>query len=237
MTPHNEANIEDIANVVLMPGDPLRAEYIAKTYLNDYKIVNSIRNNYAFTGYYKGHKITVMSSGMGIPSIGIYSYELYNFYNVDLIIRIGSSGAYSDDLSLYDIVLVKEAFSESTYAISAGYKDTNIVEASKDINEEILKTANTLNKKVRLSRIHSADAFYSKNFNYLDALNNYGVECVEMESFGLFTNAIMANKKAACLLTISDTFGRCEKISAIERQTSFNDMIVLALEAAIKYAK
>ena len=109
MTPHNEANKEDIAKTVLMPGDPLRAQFIAETYLDDYKLVNSVRNCYAYTGYYKGKKVTVMASGMGMPSIGIYSYELYKFYDVDTIIRVGSSGAYTDKLNLYDVVLVDGA--------------------------------------------------------------------------------------------------------------------------------
>lgn len=236
-TPHIEASIDEIAKVVLMPGDPLRAEYLAKTYLTDYKLVNKVRNMYAYTGFYKGVRVTVMASGMGMPSIGIYSYELFTEYNVDVIIRIGSAGAYDDNLNLYDIVLAESAYSESTYAKVLGLTHFDTINATKEINDLIINVAKDNNIDVKLLKIHSSDVFYSKVFDYKEALKNYNVKAVEMESFALFANALATNKKAACLLTISDTFGKNEKISSSDRQKKFNSMMELALESAIKYQK
>lgn len=232
MTPHNEAKIGEIAKTVLMPGDPLRAKMIAEKYLDDYKLVNSIRNIYAYTGNYKGVKVTIMASGMGIPSIGIYSYELYNFYNVENIIRVGSMGAYSLEIHLYDTVLVTDSYSLSNYAKIMDNYDSDIVEASKLLNDKIENTALKLNKKIIKGRIHSSDCFYG-NSNVDDLYNNKKCLGVEMESFGLFFNAKKLGKKAACLLTVSDNIVTHEETSASERQNSFYDMIEIALETAI----
>lgn len=231
MTPHNEAKLEDIAKTVLMPGDPLRAKFIAETYLDDYKLVNSIRNMYAYTGFYKGVKITVMASGMGIPSIGIYSYELYDKYNVDNIIRIGSMGAYSDSLNLYDTVLVLDSYSLSSYAKMDNY-DKNIIESSDKLNKKIEEVANSLNKKLIKGRIYSSDCFYD-NVDIKDLYNNKQCLGVEMESFGLFYNAYKLGKNAACLLTVSDNLVTKEETTAKERQNAFKDMIEIALNTAI----
>ena len=141
MTIHNEANLNEIAKTVLMPGDPLRAKYIAEKYLTDYKLVNKIRNIYAYTGKYNGKEITVMASGMGMPSIGIYSYELYKFYNVDAIIRIGSAGAYSDKLNLLDLVLIEKSYTEGNFAKSMTGIESHIIEANSDLNNLIYNTA------------------------------------------------------------------------------------------------
>lgn len=232
MTPHNEAKINEIAKTVLMPGDPLRAKMIAETYLEDYKLVNSIRNMYAYTGYYKGKLVTVMASGMGIPSIGIYSYELYDKYNVDNIIRIGSMGAYTDKINLYDTVLVSDSYSLSSYARVLDNYDLNIIEPSEELNRKIEEVSRKLGKKIIKGRIYSSDCFYG-NTDIADLYNNKGCIGVEMESFGLFYNAKKLGRKASCILTVSDNVITHEETSALERQNAFNDMIEIALTTAI----
>ena len=232
MTPHIEAKKGEIAKTVLMPGDPLRAKYIAENFLTDAKLVNTVRNMFAYTGLYKGEYVTVMASGMGMPSIGIYSYELYKFYDVENIIRVGSAGAYTKDINLYDVVLVSESYSKSSYAKTQGY-DQDIITADEFLNEKIKSTANSLNKKIIEGRIHSTDVFYSNSdIEYL--YNEKKCLCTEMESFALFYNAKILNKKAACLLTISDNLITKEETTSEERQIGFNEMIELALETAIR---
>lgn len=231
MTPHNEAKLGEIAKTVLMPGDPLRAKYIADNFLTEVRLVNSVRNIYAYTGLYKGKEVTIMASGMGMPSIGIYSYELYKFYDVDNIIRIGSAGAYTKDLNLYDIVLVDESYSKSSYAKVQGFDD-EIIKSSDYLNNKIKETSNRLNKKIVEGRIHSTDVFYSDT-DINDLYNNKKCLCTEMESFALFYNAMKLKKQASCLLTISDNLVTKEETTSTERQTAFNDMIELALESAI----
>ena len=231
MTPHNEANVGDIAKTVIMPGDPLRAKYIEETYLEDYKLVNSVRNIYAYTGYYNGKEVTVMASGMGMPSMGIYSYELFKFYDVDTIIRVGSAGAYTKDLNLYDVVLVNGAYSESSYAkVQNGCTD-NMMYADKNLNFFIKKTAEENNIPITISNIHSSDVFYQEDNNFKELYDKYGCMCVEMESFALFHNANVLNKKAACILTISDSLVTKEETTSEERQKSFSTMIELALKS------
>ena len=233
-TPHNKCEDESlIAKTVLMPGDPLRAKYIAENFLTDVTCFNDVRNMFGYTGYYKNKKISVMGSGMGMPSIGIYSYELYSFYNVENIIRIGSAGSYSERLNVYDIVLVTKAFSESNYAkVAFGYK-TKFMTPSKVINNKLIKAANKLNINLKEAIIHSSDVFYSSNSNHWKELKNkYNVEAVEMESFALFANAKELKKKAACLSTISDSFITHDVTTSEERQKNFNNMIKLALELA-----
>jgi len=232
MTPHIEAKIGEIAKTVLMPGDPLRAKYVAEKYLTDVKLVNTVRNIFAYTGKYKGEYVTIMASGMGMPSIGIYSHELYNFYNVENIIRIGSAGAYSKDINLYDVVLTTEAYSKSSFAKVQGY-ESDVISASETINNKIKEVALKTNKKIIEGRIHSSDVFYS-NVDISDLYNNKKCLCVEMESFALFYNALKLNKNAACLLTISDNLETKEETTALERQNSFNEMIELALDTAIE---
>ena len=231
MTPHNEANKEDIAKVVLMPGDPLRAKFIAETYLEDYKLVNTVRNCFAYTGFYNGKKVTVMASGMGMPSIGIYSYELYKFYDVDTIIRVGSSGAYTDKLHLYDVVLVDGAYSDSSYALSQNGETRNILHGDKELNDHIKEVAKENNIPLHFNNIHSSDIFYKENDNFPLLYEKYGCACVEMESFALFHNANVLGKKAACLLTISDNLVTHEATTSEEREKSFKQMIELALKS------
>lgn len=233
MTPHIESRLEDIAPLVIMPGDPLRAKKIAEEYLKDYKLVNTVRGIYAYTGTYKDKKITVMASGMGMPSIGIYSYELYKFYNVDNIIRVGSAGAYTKDLDLYDILLVSDSYSESSYAKTQNGNENNIIEASSELNNKILKSANKLNKHITLGRIHSSDVFYKENDNFKELYTKYGCLACEMESFALFHNAKVLNKKAACILTISDSLITHKETTSLERQNNFMDMVEIVLKAQI----
>lgn len=233
-TPHNAANPGDIAKTVLMPGDPLRAKFIAETYLENPVQFNTVRNMFGYTGTYKGKQISVMGSGMGMASIGIYSYELFKFYDVEHIIRIGSAGAYTDDLKLFDIVLADSAWSESTFAKAQADVDGDIQLPSEALNKEIEAAATRVNKPLTIARIHSSDVFYHEDHvdGHKEFYEKHGCVCVEMESFALFHNAKVLNKHAACLLTISDSLVTHAETSAQERQTSFHDMMLVALEAA-----
>lgn len=231
-TPHIEVkDMDTIADTVLMPGDPLRAKYIADTFLSDVTQFNTVRNIFGYTGLYKGKKISVMGSGMGMPSIGIYSYELYKFYDVKNIIRIGSCGAYSPDLNLYDVILVDDCWSESTYAkVQSGY-DKEIINASKELNDQLEKVAKNLNISIKRGRIHSSDVFYRENFNdFIKIRDDKGCMAVEMESFALFANAKVLNKNASCLLTVSDSLVSGELTTSEERQKAFTKMMEIALE-------
>ncbi len=231
-TPHNECKDKDlIAKTVLMPGDPLRAKFIAETFLTDVICFNTVRNVLGYTGMYKGKKVSVMASGMGMPSIGIYSYELFSFYDVDTIIRVGSAGSYTDRLNVYDTILVSKAFSESNYAkVAYGYKSKYQM-PSKKLNNKIIKTAKSLDLDLKEAIIHSSDVFYSANKNHwLELKDKYMCEAVEMESFALFANAKALNKNAACILTISDSFVSDEITTSEERQKNFTKMMILALE-------
>ncbi len=233
MTPHNEAKKEEIAKTVLMPGDPERAKMIAENYLENVKLVNKVRDIYAYTGTYKGKEVTVMASGMGNPSMGIYSYELFKFYEVDKIIRIGSAGSYTHDLKLFDVALVERSFSETTYGKTQNGDERNILYSSAELNQRIMDTANKLQQEIKMITVHCSDVFYAKNENYEELLAKYNCQAVEMETFALFHNAEVLNKQAACLLTISDSFVSEEKATADERQNSFRKMIELALESIL----
>ena len=231
-TPHNQAKLGDIAKNVLMPGDPLRAKFIAETFLTNVRQVNSVRNMLAFTGEYKGKEITVMASGMGMPSIGIYSYELYTVYGVENIIRVGSAGSYVEKLNIYDVVLAESAWSESTFAHTQNGFEGDTILPSVQLNKKILETAEKLGVKVHLDKIHSSDVFYRESNvdGYKELQAKYGCTCVEMESFALFHNAAVLGKNAACLLTISDSFVTKQETTPEERQSSFINMMKVALE-------
>ncbi|MDD4069387.1 MAG: purine-nucleoside phosphorylase [Candidatus Izemoplasmatales bacterium] len=223
----------EIAKVVLMPGDPLRAKYIADTFLTDVKQFNSVRNMFGYTGLYNGRRISVMGSGMGMPSIGIYSYELFKFYDVDTIIRIGSCGAYTKTLKLYDTILVTEAFSESSFAFAQGKCEEDTLPASKTVNEKLEAISKELDIPVVKGKIHSSDVFY-RQFpeEILKLAQEKELLGVEMESFALFHNANVTNKNAACLLTVSDSLVTSESTTPEERQTAFTNMMKIALEMA-----
>lgn len=233
-TPHNSAQKGDFAKTVLMPGDPLRAKFIAETFLENPKLVTSVRNVLGYTGTYNGKKVSVMASGMGMPSIGIYSYELYTQYGVETIIRVGSAGAYTEDLEVYDVVLAESAFSESNFARTQNGCEDDVLYPSKETNERILAAAEKLGIPCKEARIHSSDVFYqdANRGSYTSYPEKYGAKCVEMESFALFHNANVLGKKAACILTISDSFVTNQEVSAEGRQNSFTAMMRLALEAA-----
>ena len=231
MTVHNGAKLEDIAKTVLMPGDPLRAKMIAESYLDNYKLVNNVRGMLAYTGFYKGKRITVMASGMGIPSMGIYSYELYKFYDVDNIIRIGTCGSLVKDLNLYDIVVACESYSESTYGVC--YGDTSeIMSGSEYLITKASEEAIKLNKKITKVRANTSDTFYAES-DIDDLVNNKGCSVIEMETFGLYFNAKLLNKNAIALFTVSDNLITKEETTSAERQNAFTDMIELALSLAI----
>ena len=232
-TPHNSANLGDIAKIVLMPGDPLRAEVIANTYLTDVVRFNTVRNMFGYTGYYNGKKISVMGSGMGMPSIGIYSYELFKFYNVEKIIRIGSCGAYTKDLDLYDVILVSDAYSESSFAKAQSGFEGDITYPSLKLNQQIEENAHELDIPLVKGRIHSSDVFYHEaSFSFEKVYKEKQAIAVEMESFALFHNAKVLNKEAACILTVSDNLVTKEETTADERQNAFSRMMKLALSLA-----
>lgn len=235
MIPTAHIELDDaakIAKTVIMPGDPLRAKYIADTFLTDVTQFNGVRGMLGYTGNYKGKKISVMGSGMGMPSIGIYSYELFDFYDVDNIIRVGSAGAYTDELNLYDVVLATEAYSESTFAEIVLGEKINKLASTKSVNEKLLASAKELNIDVVEGTIHSSDVFYRKNYDdYKQIYKDHNAICVEMESFALFANAKATGKNAACVITISDNLVTHEATSSDERQTAFTKMMELALNA------
>lgn len=233
-TPHIECKDENlIAKTVLMPGDPLRAKFIAETFLTDVVCFNATRNMFGYTGKYNGKKISVMGSGMGMPSIGIYSYELFNFYGVENIIRIGSAGSYDPSLKIYDTVLVTEAYSESSFAKTAFGIRSKSLKSNNSLNNKLRKAADKLGIELKEAKIHSSDVFYSTDPNrWQEVRDKFGCKCVEMESFALFANAKASNKKATCLLTISDSFISHEVTSSEERQKNFTNMMKIALELA-----
>lgn len=237
-TAHNSGQKGDFAKVVLMPGDPLRAQWIAQEYLSDVKLVSSVRNILAFTGNYQGKPISVMASGMGMPSIGIYSYELFHEFDVEAIVRIGSTGAYQPDVHVRDIILADSCWSESTYARTQSGDESEWQYPSEALNKHISATAGKLGLQVITGPIHSSDVFYQEENAVRTRLAREEMKkllCVEMESFSLFHNAKVLGKQAACLLTVSDSLVTGEQMTTQERQSSFRGMARLALEAGITY--
>ena len=229
-TPHNTAKVGDIAKTVIMPGDPLRAKFIAENFLEDAKEFNHVRGMLGYTGKYKGVEVSVMGHGMGIPSIGIYSYELYHFYGVENIIRIGSCGGLDPAMDLYDVILAEAAYSPSTFAkVAFGYEE-DLMYPSAELNDCIEETAKEIGKKYWKGIVSSGDCFYRNRD--IQVKPPYKIIGGEMESFGLFANARYLGKRAACLLTVSDMVGK--EASAAERQTAFKDMMEIALNTAIK---
>ena len=233
MSVHISAKPGEIAKIVLMPGDPLRAKHIADSMLDNPVLVSTTRNAFYFTGTYKGVQVTIGASGMGCPSIGIYSFELYKEYGVECIIRIGTAGAYSTDSNLYDVINVDQAYSESTYAREAfGYEGEGISHqglAYDTINE----TAAVLHEKVIAANIHSSDVFYRSKPGTPKVAAENNCPAVEMEAFALFSNAKFLGKMAATLLTISDIIPTLEHISADQRQSTLDKMTRLALESVV----
>lgn len=233
MTAHNEAKKEDIAKIVIMPGDPLRAKYIAEHYLEDYRLVNEVRAMYAFTGKYKGKEVTVMGSGMGMPSMGIYSYELFKFYDVDSIIRIGTCGSHDPNMKVLDVVLAKKSFSVTEFEKLFNDDNLDVVEASSELNDKILKTASDNNLSIHYGQIVTSDVFdvYVDKEKFLKHMPKDKYLAVEMEAYALFYMAKLLNKKAACLLTVVDSMYDQTVITAKDRETALDKMIQLALDS------
>ena len=231
---HIKAEKDEVADVVLMPGDPLRAKYIAENFLTDSVLINDIRNMFGYTGYYKGKKITVMGSGMGIPSIGIYSYELYNYYDVKKIIRIGTGGSMNKDCKISDVVLAKNSYSPSSFAYVWGQNVNNVINASEELNNQIIRTAEKLNLNLKYGTILTADVFtiYADITHILEKMPKHiKLLANEMEAFGLFHVANLCNKEAACLMTIVDSPYEEDMLTEEEKVKNLNDMILLALES------
>jgi purine-nucleoside phosphorylase len=231
-TPHNGAKLGEIAKTVLMPGDPLRAKFIAENFLEDVVQFNSVRNMLGYTGTYKGKRISVMGGGMGIPSIGIYSYELFNYYDVDNIIRIGTAGSVSEKLHLRDIVIGLGASTDSNYASQYNLPGTFAPIASFELAISAFEMAKENNINTVIGNILSSDIFYNADKTALERWKNMGILAVEMEAAALYMNAAEAGKNALCLLTISDCPFTGESLSAEERQLSFTEMMKIALEVA-----
>ena len=231
-TPHIKCNKEDISNIVLMPGDPLRAKFIAETYLENYKLVNDVRNMLAYTGYYKGKKITVFSSGMGMASMGIYCYELYKFFNVKYIIRIGSCGSNSKEIKLLDTILSTSSYTETNFSYTYSSININEVESSHYLNNIILSKDNTIKQgKTVCSMVFDA---YMENKEEYNKRFPKDIIASEMEAFALFYIAKLLNKEASCLLTVSDSLYDDTKISSSDRQNNLKHMIEIALEACLE---
>lgn len=228
MSTHIKALKNEIAKSVIMPGDPLRAKYIAETYLEDYHLISSIRNNYLYTGTYKGKKVSVMSSGMGMPSMAIYAYELFNEYGVKNIIRVGSCGAYQEYINVNDIVVPLRADTFSNFASSYDYKESRIAFPSEKLNKSIIKCLEHNNITYHKGSIKTTDVFYEK-----PSLNNKNYIGVEMECFALFYIAKSLKKDASAILTVSDSFVTKENLSSEEREKGFNKAIKVALEAIL----
>jgi len=237
-TPHNEAQLGEIAKTVIMPGDPLRAKYIAENFLENAKLVNQVRGIYAYTGSYQGKEITVMASGMGMPSMGIYCYELYHVYGVENIIRIGSCDGYQPQLKLFDIILAKTTFSEGNFALTLNNDDCHLVNASEELNEKIINTAKEKNISLIQGNTICSDCFdvYMTNVDeFLTRIpKNFNPVGAEMEAFALFYVAKMLHKKAACLMSVVDSKYIKEIATPEQRETGLNTMIKLALDSICK---
>ena len=234
-TPHIEARKEDIAKIVLMPGDPLRAKYIAENFLDDARLVNTVRNMLAYTGTYKGKSVTVFSSGMGMPSMGIYAYELFKFYDVEKIIRIGSCGAYNNDLNLFDTILVDNCYTEANFAYSWDEKDCHILQSSKELNHQIEEAS----KRVGIPFV-KGNTLCNESFDgYLEDIPSFinrfpkdlNIIACEMEAFALFHMANHFGRQSSCLLTVVDSYYKQQESTSEQREKSLNDMIILALES------
>lgn len=230
-TPHNSGKAGDFAETVLMPGDPLRAKFIAETYLEDAKLVNNVRGVQGYTGTYKGKRVSVMASGMGIPSIGIYSYELFNFYDVKNIIRVGTAGAIREDLKIKDIVIGAGACTNSNFAKQFDLPGTFAPIGSQELIQKAIVAAEKIGVKPVIGNVYSSDAFYDEARG-LDKWQKMGVLAVEMEAAALYMNAARAGKNALCICTISDCPFTGEESTAEERQMSYTKMMEIALEIA-----
>lgn len=233
-TPHIECELNDISELVLMPGDPLRAKYIADNFLEDVKLINQVRNMFAYTGFYKGKRITVFPSGMGIPSMGIYAYELFKFYNVKRIIRIGTAGAFSRKAKLMDVVLSEGAMSKSNFSYLLDNKRIRYAPANDNLNNSIINYCNKNNINLKIGKTITSDVFdvyCSNKRKFADNFRRNRYLSCEMEAFALFYLARKFKREASCLMTIVDSKFEDEIVSSEDREKSLNDMITIALES------
>ena len=233
-TPHINAKAGDFARTVLMPGDPLRAKFIAETYLENPVLVNNVRGVQGYTGQYHGKRVSVMASGMGMPSIGIYSYELFHFYDVENIIRIGSAGSISEKLKVRDIAAGMSAYSTSNYGYQFGFDGVLAPCCSYELLSKAIQAGDALGQKVVPGPVLSSDVFYEQGdrMSASEKARRLGVLCVEMEAYALYLNAAAAGKNALALLTISDSLLTGESLPAEDRQNTFTKMMEIALEIA-----
>ena len=229
-TPHNKGNIGDFAKTVLMPGDPLRAKFIAETFLENPRLVNTTRNMLGYTGTYKGKEVTVMGSGMGMPSIGIYSYELFKFYGVEQIIRIGSCGAFQDEINLFDVIICQGSSTDSNYAAQYNLPGIYSPLASYDLLEKAVQSAKDRKAVYHVGNILSSDIFYRADGDSWKKWKEMGILGVEMESYALYCNAAHLKKKALTILTVSDSLVHKTETTAEEREKSFTKMMEIALD-------
>ncbi len=242
-TPHNSANPGDFAKTVLMPGDPLRAKFIAETFLENRVLVNNVRGVQGYTGYYKGVRVSVMASGMGMPAIGIYSHELYNSYGVENIIRVGSAGCIQEDIDLFDLVLAQGVCTDSNFAAQFHLPGTYAPICSYELLSEAVKAAEALGAKYHVGNVQSSDVFYGDHEGVPEGLDDtyamkkMGVMALEMEAAALYMNAARYRKRALCICTISDNLLKHTATTAEERQTAFTAMMKVALEVAVAMDK
>ena len=234
MTPHINANVGDFGETVLMPGDPLRAKFIANNFLENVKLITDVRNMLGYTGYYKGKRISVMGSGMGMPSMAIYSYELINIYNVKNIIRIGSCGAYNDSLNLYDIILAQGACTDSNYIKSFNIDGIYSAKATFNILNESYKFIKEKNYNVSVGNVLTSDVFYKEDKEQWKNWRDLNVLAVEMETYALYLNANKYGANALSILTVSDSIVKKEETTSGEREKNFIQMIEIALETAVR---
>ncbi len=233
-TAHINATPDDFAKTVLMPGDPLRSEFIAKNMLEGAVLVNDVRGINGYTGKYKGKKVSVMASGMGMPSIGIYSHELFNFFEVENIIRVGTAGALDKNINIKDIVLAIGASTNSAYASQFKLNGTFSATASYELLVQAHEEAKKKNVPCHIGNVLSSDNFYSADTDANERWIQMGIKCIEMEVAALYMNAARTKKNALAILTVSDNIITGEVTTAKERQTAFTDMMEIALETAIK---
>ena len=235
-TAHIESKLEDIAPIVLMPGDPLRAKYIAEKFLEDAKLINKVRNMFGYTGTYKGKRVTVFASGMGIPSIGIYSYELFNFYNVEKIIRIGTCGSFDKDIKVLDVILSTGAYCKSHFDELLDGVNIDFIQSSDALNRSIINNAKINKINLNVGKTITSDVFdlyCDSKERFRDNFPDMKFLGVEMEAFGLFYVARKLNKEAACLMTVVDSLYDNRSLTSEDREKSLDEMIILALESII----
>ena len=232
-TPHIKATSADFAKTVLMPGDPLRSKFVAETFLENPKLVNNVRGIQGYTGTYRGVPVSVMASGMGMPSIGIYSYELFNFFGVENIIRIGSAGGLADNVQLRDIIIGMGACTNSSYQDQYGLGGNFAPIADFELLSRAVEEAKAIGVRYQVGNLLSSDVFYNANPNFNNGWYNMGVLGVEMEAAALYMNAAAAGKRALAICTVSDHIMRGEALDADARQTTFTDMMTIALNVAV----